>query len=109
MAENTTTYSELFVNWDEQHFTEDQITDHLQKEGYVGEQIAEIVRLYKKKKMDERTRKGFILMAIGSTLGFISCVFTVYEIIPALRDVILYGLTSVGITLALWGGYYVFE
>ena len=109
MAENTTTYSELFVNWDEQHYTEEQIADHLQKEGYISEQIAEIMKLYKKKKMDERTRKGFILMAIGSTLGFISCVFTVYEIIPALRDVILYGLTSVGITLALWGGYYVFE
>lgn len=109
MAENTTTYSELFVNLDEQHYTEEQIADYLQKEGYISEQIAEIMKLYKKKKMDERTRKGFILMAIGSVLGFISCVCTVYEIIPGLRDVILYGLTSVGITLALWGGYYVFE
>lgn len=109
MSDKTSTYENLFLNWDQARVSEDQIQNQLINQGYFSDQIPEILKLYKKHKLDERTRKGFILMGIGSVLGFISCICTVYEILPEIREIILYGLTSIGITIALWGGYYVFE
>jgi len=56
-----------------------------------------------------RQAKGFICMGIGAILGFISCVMTLVNPIPALYDIILYGLTSIAIIIIFIGLYLVFE
>ena len=109
MAQQTHANHVLFDNWLKQNYTLDEVKNILEKEGYIEEQIIELVGLYKKRKLNERTNRGFILMGIGCFLGFISCLFTVLGFFPEIKDFILYGLTSGGIIIALIGGYYVFE
>ncbi len=109
MADSTTTYSEFFSKWSHQKLTYDQISHQLTQAQFNDEQIAEMLALYKKKKLSDRTRKGLYMLGIGSFIGFVSCLFTVLGIAPEFRDFILYGLTTIGISVALVGGYYVFE
>ncbi len=60
--------------------------------------------VYAKKQM-----RGFICMAVGAFLGFISCVFTMINPVPALYDLVLYGVTSVAVAIVFVGLYYVVE
>jgi hypothetical protein len=48
-------------------------------------------------------------MGIGAFLGFISCVCTIINAVPALYNAILYGLTAIAITIIFVGLYFVFE
>ncbi len=48
-------------------------------------------------------------MGIGAFIVFLSCVLTMLDIVPELRGIALYGLTSIGVGLAFLGAYYVFE
>lgn len=52
---------------------------------------------------------GFILSGIGAVLGFISCVLTMWNPVPSLYDLILYGMTSLAIIVIFAGLYLVFE
>ena len=52
---------------------------------------------------------GFICLGIGAMTGFISCVLTLTNPVPELYNVILYGLTSVAVTIIFIGLYFVFE
>jgi hypothetical protein len=61
------------------------------------------------KKFESRVANGWKLMALGSILGFIGCVLTILDIIPEWRDIWMYGLTSVGVSVAFFGCYLVFE
>ncbi|KYP16304.1 hypothetical protein [Flavihumibacter sp. CACIAM 22H1] len=57
----------------------------------------------------KRQFAGFLLMGIGAFIGFISCVLSLLNPIPELYNLILYGLTSVAIVVALIGLYLVLE
>lgn len=109
MAELNINPIELFGSWMQNKYSEEQITNDLEQQGFIREHITELLHQYKKHKLNIRTKNGFILIAIGSFLGFISCVCTVYEIMPEFRNIILYGLTTLGISMATLGGYLVFE
>ncbi len=63
----------------------------------------------KKAKIAKRQTDGFILLAFGAVLGFISCVLTIINSIPSLYFWILYGLTSIAVILICAGLYYLFE
>ncbi|HRI40258.1 MAG: hypothetical protein KBA16_09495 [Bacteroidia bacterium] len=52
---------------------------------------------------------GFILAGIGAVLGFISCVLTLWNPIPSIYDLVLYGLTSIAILVIFAGLYLIFE
>ncbi len=52
---------------------------------------------------------GFILAGIGAFLGFISCVLTLWNPIPSIYDLVLYGLTSIAILVIFAGLYLIFE
>lgn len=67
------------------------------------------VRTESDTQMKQRVINGWILMAVGSVIGFLGCVFTILDIVPAWRDIWMYGLTSVGVSLAFYGCYLVFE
>ncbi|MBP6624615.1 MAG: hypothetical protein KA198_05550 [Chitinophagaceae bacterium] len=109
MTVNQTAYLDLFEHWDHQHATQESIKNELHIKGYPHEQVEEILSLYKKKKLQERTQKGLWLIGIGLIIGFLSCVFTLMELLPDLRNFILYGLTSIAILFVIIGGYFVFE
>jgi hypothetical protein len=103
------TYPELFQHWSLNRYSEDQIVSHLESKGVFREHMEGILKQYKKHRMLQRTNQGFIYIGIGATLGLISCLFTVYGVMPEFRNFILYGLTGAGITIACYGGYLVFE
>ena len=52
---------------------------------------------------------GFVFMAVGAFLGFVSCVLSLINPIPELYNVILFGLISIAIIVIFIGMYCVFE
>ncbi len=109
MSNNNSTYLDFFQQWSFQNWTEEQITHDLLGKGFVEEKIAEILQHYKKKKQEERSNKGFILIAVGAFTGFMSCLLTILNVFPEFHDFILVGLTTLGICIAVYGCYHIFE
>ena len=109
MIHQQSEHAVLINKWIDAHFTEDQLKATLLKEGCDENEIEELTDLFRRRQISNRVKRGFGLLIIGCILGFLSCVFTVLGIMPEIKGFILYGLTSIGIILALWGGYYVFE
>ncbi len=77
--------------------------------GYDEETINEKLNEFKKRKLANRQTNGFICLAIGATLGFVSCLLTVLNPIPEIYYWVLYGLTSTAILIICLGLYFVFE
>lgn len=69
----------------------------------------ESIQKIEPKKVDKRLNQGIKLLAIGAILGFLSCVMSIWNPIPAIYYIVLYGVTSVAILLILAGLYYIFE
>lgn len=102
-------YTDQFAAWRFQGISEEQISQLLQKQGVHEVAIDEILTLYKKKNREERSQKGFFLMVLGAVLGFLSCLMTLLGVLPEYRELIMVGLTTLAICIAVWGCYYVFE
>lgn len=109
MNENDSTFIHYFQNWSFQNWSEEQITDDLKSKGFLEEKITEIIQHYKKKKQGDRSNKGFVLIAIGAFTGFMSCLLTLLNVFPEFHDFILVGLTTLGICIAVYGCYHIFE
>lgn len=102
-------FDNWFEDWQHQQFTREQITQALRDKNLNAEQIDEIYQAYKKKLLAKRQQKGFSLMLLGAVLGFISCMLTLFNVMPEYRDVYLVGLTTLAVCIAVGGCYYVFE
>ncbi len=89
--------------------TPQAIETELQLKGFDENSIQEHLQEFKKQRNAQRQFRGFVLMAIGSFLGFLSCVLTLTEAFPQYYGIILYGLTFIGVSIAFVGVYYVFE
>lgn len=61
------------------------------------------------KKVDKRLNQGIKLLVVGAILGFLSCVMSIWNPIPAIYYIVLYGVTSFAILLIMLGLYYIFE
>lgn len=109
MSNPNSTYVDFFDHWTHLNYSEEQITQDLAGKGFVENHIAEIMDLYKKKRASERSTKGFLLMVFGALIGFTSCMFTLFNIFPEMRDFFMVGLTTIAICIVVWGCYYVFE
>lgn len=72
---------------------------------YIGEYQKEIKRI----RYVQRRSTGFVCMAAGAFLGFLSCVLTITHALPHLFDFIFYGLTIAAVSIVVLGLYYVFE
>lgn len=81
----------------------------LLSKGFDEPTIALYLKEYRRLKNAKKQVNGFICMAAGALLGFISCVLTLANPIPELYNVILFGLTSVAILLICLGMYFLFE
>lgn len=102
-------YQHYFDKWDQQSTRMEKIKDELLLNGFEEDKVEEITQLYKKKRLEARTRKGFQLIGLGCCIGLLSCISTVLGLAPEYRDFTFYGLTLIGISIALVGGYFVFE
>lgn len=85
------------------------IEEQLLAEGFDMDAVAEHLKEFRRLKNAKRQFTGFVCMGIGAFLGFISCVLTLVNAVPDLYNVILYGLTSLAITIIFIGLYFVFE
>ena len=86
-----------------------EIEAQLLQKGFDENSIQEHLEEYKKQRNAQRQFKGFVLMVIGSFLGFLSCVLTLTQVFPQYYGIILYGLTFIGVSIAFIGVYLVFE
>jgi hypothetical protein len=85
------------------------IEEELQQKGLDADTVAAYTKEYKWQRNAKRQFAGFVHVAIGAVLGFISCTLTVTNIFPGMFDAILYGLTTVAILFICRGLYFVFE
>jgi hypothetical protein len=109
MNTNTANLSELFSKWKAQGVGQESILQELNAKGYDDNQKQEILGQYSKHGEDARISLGWNLMAIGSIFGFLSCLLTMLDLIPSCRGLCLYGLTTVGVSMAFYGCYLVME
>lgn len=85
------------------------IQAHLASLGHDDDTIALHLQEFKKQRFAKRQFTGFVYMGVGATIGFISCVLSIINPVPELYNWILYGMTSVAITVALVGLYFALE
>jgi hypothetical protein len=85
------------------------IEQELKEKGLSAEEVAVQLKAYKKLRNANKQFVGFLCVAIGAFLGFISCVLSILNPIPELYNVILFGLTSIAIIIICVGMYFIFE
>ena len=104
----TSTPSDI-QQWLAENYDPDKIRKKLTSLGYEESAIDSIVKEHMKGWYAKRQTTGFIMLAVGAVLGFISCVLTLTNPVPALYYWILYGLTSIAVIILMAGLYYVLE
>lgn len=99
----------LIRKWMETRLTIAEVEKQLQQQNYAEENVAAYIKEYKKARYAGRRFNGFVCAGVGALLGFISCILSVFNPIPELFHVILFGLTSVAILIICLGLYFLFE
>jgi membrane-bound ClpP family serine protease len=89
--------------------TFEDVEKQLQKLNYDNATYELHLKEYKKRALNKRISQAVLFMITGAAIGFISCLLTIFNPIPALYNFILYGLTSVAIIIAFIGLYLLFE
>jgi hypothetical protein len=85
------------------------VEQELKSMGLDAESVVTQIKAYKRLSNAKKQFTGFLFMAVGAFLGFVSCVLTLINPIPELYNVILFGLTSIAIIVIFIGMYFVFE
>lgn len=99
----------LIRQWIAEKLDPQKVEQKLRAIGLDEEKINANLQAFKKEKIANRQFSGFIYLAAGALLGFISCLLSIINPIPALYDLVLFGLTSVAILLICLGLYKLFE
>lgn len=99
----------LLQQWIISNYSSNDVKKELELKGERKETIEMYLSAYSHLKLTRRQNKGFILLGIGSFLGFISFLLTASNLIPALHDFFLYGITVISILFILVGLYYLLE
>lgn len=100
---------EQILQWISENKNTQAIQDELQAQGHKPESIESYIREFKKIKYARRQSRGFIFLLVGAFMGFLSCVLSLTNPVPDLYYWILYGVTSISISLLCIGLYLVFE
>lgn len=98
-----------FRKWHQNKISKSQIFEVLENQGLSHEEISSVWENYSRFRIDHRNTRGWLWMGIGGFLGLVSCVLTMLEPLPVMRGVFMYGLTSVAVSMALYGCYLVME
>lgn len=95
--------------WIRNNLDEIEIEKQLQNKGLQNDQILNYIKEYKKTKNAQRQTTGFILLAIGSLIGFVGFILTILNPFPSLYNFFLIGLTSIAAIIICLGLYYLLE
>lgn len=109
MVQALTNYELLFKSWHQLNTSKSMVQEELENKGLSGEEITSILENYARYRLDRRNTLGWSLMGLGGFLGLVSCVLTILDPMPGLRGVFMYGVTSLAVTIALYGCYLVME
>lgn len=109
MAALTIINENLVQQWVSENVDLPSIEQKLRSMGMNDESIAEHLTAYKKARYAKRSSNGFIFLAAGSVLGFISCLLSLTNPVPELYYWILYGLTGIAVTIIFIGLFLIFE
>jgi len=109
MSQTLSINATVIQQWLDQKLDAQAIQNNLSTLGWDDETIVSHLREFKRMKYAKRRTTGFVYLALGAFLGFISCVLTLINPIPALYNLILFGLTSLAILIICLGLYYVLE
>jgi len=99
----------FFLKWQQRKASKSQVWEELQHQGWSAEDISATWKDYAEYRLDKRNTLGWTLMGVGGFLGLISCVLTLLDAVPSMRGVLMYGLTSIAVAIALYGCYLVME
>jgi hypothetical protein len=91
------------------NLTPEAVKEELLRRGINTEQITGYQDEMKQIRNAKRRSTGFVCMAAGAFLGFLSCVLTITHALPHLFDFVFYGLTTLAVCIVVVGLYYVFE
>lgn len=99
----------LFPKWRQIKISKSQAMEELILQQLSQEESTSIWEKYCRHCLDKRISMGWTLMFVGGAVGLLSCVITMLDPIPTLRGLFMYGITSVAITMSLYGCYLVME
>ena len=109
MSDTLTVDLAIIQQWITAKLEPEAIEQKLKEGGLDAASITTHLRAFRKLKNAKKLQAGFICMAAGALLGFVSCLLTIINPFPALYNVILFGLTSVAICFICLDMYFVFE
>jgi len=101
--------STIIQQWVAAKLEPEAVEHELKSKGFDEAEIAAHLKAYRRLRNAKRQFTGFLCMGIGAFIGFLSCMLSVFNPIPELYNIILYGLTSIAILIICLGMYFVFE
>jgi len=109
MVQANTNDETLFHGWQQLNISKSLVKEELTNQGLSVEEITSILENYSRYRIARRNIMGWSLMGLGGFLGLVSCVLTILDLLPDFRGIFMYGLTSLAVTIALYGCYLVME
>ncbi len=100
---------EIIQQWIAAKLDQGAVEKELLSKGFDPETVSTHLKEYKRLRNAKKQFAGFIYMALGAFMGFLSCVLSIINPVPQLYQVFLFGLTSLAILLICYGLYLVFE
>lgn len=85
------------------------IEEELISRGIDAAVISTHLKRYRQLRNAGRRFNGFIFLAVGAFLGFVSCVLALTNPFPQLFDLFLYGITSLAVLSICIGLYFLLE
>lgn len=95
--------------WLAQNLKPEHVKEKLTALGIPEEDAKLYLQEYARKLIEKRQHIGFVYLAVGALIGFLSCALTMLNIVPSLNGFFLYGFSCMAILLILYGLYFIFE
>ncbi len=94
----------LAKGWLDNGLSNEQIIDELHKHGVDERHIPDMLAEIKKLRNARKTSNGLILILIGAVTCLLSCVLTMTSSYSHTAfEIVLYGFTTIGILVVVWG------
>ncbi|MFN8280352.1 MAG: hypothetical protein U0V49_08725 [Saprospiraceae bacterium] len=95
--------------WQNEKLSTQEIIDKLVTSGHSKVEAEQILSSIQLRNHTKRSGFGFMILGIGGVVGFISCVMSMLIHHSNWNSVFLYGGTTIGVLVALYGMYVIFE
>ncbi len=100
----------LIDKWLKERYSIEKIKEYLRQNISDNDDIIlKYISQFQKQFSARQHTRGFIIMAVGAFIGFISCLLSIINPFPEIYFFSLYGLTSIAICVVMLGLYFVFE